>query len=77
MIASRSKLPRVVEAADLAAPHHHDAVAMPISSSISDEMNSTAAPSATSCVDDLVDLVFRADVDAAGRLVEDEDRRAA
>ena len=51
--------------------------AMPISSSISDEMKRIARAGGDHLVDDLVDLVFRPDVDAARRLVEDEDRRRA
>ena len=35
-------------------------------------MTMTALPSAASSVDDRVDLVLGADVDAAGRLVEDQ-----
>ena len=46
-----------------------------ISSSISEEMKRTPAPLGGEPVDDRVDLVLGADVDAARRLVEDEDRR--
>ena len=48
---------------------------MAISSSISDEMKRTPPPSGGELVDDRIDLVLGADVDAARRLVHDEDRR--
>ena len=45
---------------------------MPSSSGSSEEMTRIALPCVGEPVDDRVDLVLRADVDAAGRLVEDQ-----
>ena len=66
--------PREV-ADDLAAAHHQDAVAdgEQLLELGGDEEH--AAGVGGQPVDDRVDLVFGADVDAAGRLVHDEDRR--
>ena len=75
--ASRSKLRPVDEAANLAAAHDHDAVghADQLLDLGGDEQHGRAL--GDQLVDDLVDLVLGADVDAARRLVEDEDRRSA
>ena len=48
---------------------------MPISSAISDEMTITERPSAGERGDEPVDLLLGADVDAARRLVDDDDAR--
>ena len=76
-MASRSK-PRALELApDLAVAHDQDAVAH------ADQLldlrgdHQDAGAVGGEPVDDLVDLVLGADVDAAGRLVEDEQARAA
>src|SRR5690349_7452731 len=45
---------------------------MPSSSDISEEITTTPRP-ASNLVDDTVDLVFGTDVDAPGRLVQDQD----
>ena len=49
---------------------------MPISSCISDETTMIERPSRGECRDELVDLFLGADIDAAGRLVDDDDARA-
>ena len=48
---------------------------MPSTSGISDEIMITATPCPASCDDEPVDLRLGADIDAARRLVEDEDLR--
>ena len=51
--------------------------ASPISSGISDEIRMTPMPLGRELVDQPIDLRLGADVDAAGRLVEDEQHRLA
>ena len=47
----------------------------PISSCISDEMTTTARPCCGERGDEAVDLLLGADIDAARRLVDDDDAR--
>ena len=64
-------------AADLAVAHDQDAVAHPDQLLDLRGDHQDAGAFGGQAVDDLVDLVLGADVDAARRLVEDEQARAA